>query len=261
MTDEAPPRLSAKPPDGGAVIEGRVSLAIGGQPLAIDVEAPAGPTTLESVLPVFHGLANLLVGRAEARVAAAGRSVSCRKGCGACCRQAVAVAEPEARALAALVEAMPEPRRSRVRERFVAAERRLDASGLAARMAALDSADDAELARAGLDYFRLGMACPFLEDEACSIHLQRPASCREYLVTSPPQACVAPSPEHVEKVELEGKVSSSLYGLAKAATPGGWVLLVQALCFARAHPDPAPLRPGPSWIEAGFRRLAGGPAS
>jgi Fe-S-cluster containining protein len=36
------------------------------------------------------------------------------------------------------------------------------------------------------------MPCPFLEDESCSIHPDRPLVCREYLVTSPAELCAGP---------------------------------------------------------------------
>jgi len=257
MTGKTPIRLSARPPVGEPVVGGRVSVAIGGEPMIIDVEVPAGPTTLQAMLPVFHGLANLLVERAEARVAAEGRTISCRKGCGACCRKALLVTEAEARAVAAVVEAMPEPRRSIVRSRFEAGEQRVAAAGLNERLTALAEVDDAESSRTGQDYFRLGIACPFLEDEACSIHPVRPLNCREYLVTTPASACAEPTPEGVRRIGLEGLVSTSLLGLAKDVTANGWVVMIRALSFVRENPQPAPERPGPEWVEAGFRRLSG----
>lgn len=38
-------------------------------------------------------------------------------------------------------------------------------------------------------YFAAGIACPFLEDECCSIYDDRPMTCREYGVTTPPERC------------------------------------------------------------------------
>ena len=51
-------------------------------------------------------------------VEAKGREISCKKGCGACCSQPVPVAEIEAYQIAELVENLPEPRRTEVKERF-----------------------------------------------------------------------------------------------------------------------------------------------
>lgn len=46
------------------------------------------------------------------QAAAGGRVVSCRKGCGACCRQLVPLAWSEAYQPGELVNALPEPRRT-----------------------------------------------------------------------------------------------------------------------------------------------------
>src|SRR5690606_17779772 len=82
------------------------------------VTVPTGPMRLRQMLPLVQSLASQLADRAGESVTAGGETISCKKGCGACCRQLVPVAEVEAREIGALVEAMPEPRRSEVRARF-----------------------------------------------------------------------------------------------------------------------------------------------
>ncbi len=223
--------LAAPPIDGGVVAIGRVTLAIGAARIPVEMTVPAGPVAVEDVLPIFQGLSSLFAARATALVEAEGRAVSCRAGCGACCRQLVPVAPAEARALARLVEALPEPRRSRVRNRFDQALDALNATGV------LDRLDqDPENRRAvGLDYFRAGVACPFLEDEACSIHPDRPMACREYLVTSPPELCADPS-ARVRTLPLEATPSVALL---QADLRDGWTPLVLALVQdAQAPPSP-----------------------
>src|SRR5580704_8020412 len=84
-------------------------------PILLRAPPAAGEPTLEALLPVFQGLTNEVARRGAAKAVADGEKISCRAGCGACCRQAVPVAEAEARMLAALVAAMPEPRRSEIR--------------------------------------------------------------------------------------------------------------------------------------------------
>lgn len=223
--------LAAPPVDGGAVATGRVTLAIGAARIPIEMTVPAGPVAVEDVLPIVQGLSSLFAARATARVEAEGRAVSCRAGCGACCRQLVPVAPAEARALARLVEALPEPRRSRVRDRFDRALETLNALGI---LEWLDQ-DPASRHAVGMDYFRAGVACPFLEDEACSIHPDRPLACREYLVTSPPELCAAAS-HGIETLELEGTPSVALL---HADLRDGWTPLVLALVFdAQAPPSP-----------------------
>lgn len=229
--DDAVVRLSAAPCDGGATLVGRVTLEIGEERIPVEMTVPAGPVAVEDVLPILHGLSSLFATRATARVEAEGREISCRAGCGACCRQLVPVAPAEARALARLVEAMPEPRRERVRRRFEAALDILEPLGLMERLD-LNRNDRQVIAR---DYFAAGVACPFLEDEACSIHADRPLSCREYLVTSPPDRCAVLSPG-IEKVTLEARPSLALLN---ADLRDGWLPLVLSLVQdAQAPPSP-----------------------
>jgi Fe-S-cluster containining protein len=259
MAEDAPATpppipLRVSPPPGEGVLEGDFSLGISGEAVAFHVEAPDGPTTLEALLPVFQGLANEVARRAAAKAIAAGDKISCRAGCGACCRQAVPVAEAEARMIAGLVEAMPEPRRSEIRARFEAAERRLEETALASQM--LDMPDGKTVIDVGTKYFGLGVACPFLEAESCSIHPDRPLRCREYFVTSPAAACAAMVPGAIRKVPLAGVPSSALYAVGAEHTPQGWLLLTNALSFTEHYPAPSPARPAPDWIGAVVGRLA-----
>ncbi len=66
------------------------------------------------------------------------------------------------------------------------------------------------MAEASWPYFALAIACPFLEDERCSIHEHRPSICREYLVVSPPMHCASLDAEHVRRVTIPVPVSSAL---------------------------------------------------
>lgn len=228
-------RLSSAPVDGRPTVTGRVTLAIGRGRIPVEMTVPAGAVAVEEVLPILHGLSSLFATRAIARAEAEGRPVSCRAGCGACCRQMVPIAPAEARALARLVEAMPEPRRARVRRRFEAALDALAPSGLLERLG-LNRDDRGQI---GLEYFAAGVACPFLEDEACSIHPDRPLSCREYLVVSPPEFCADLSPA-MEPLILEATPSLALL---RADLRDGWLPLVLALEHDARSPPSARDRP------------------
>lgn len=250
----APIVLRAPPAAGEPVLEGDFSLSILGEAVAFHVEVPDGPTTLEALLPVFQGLSNEMARRAAAKVVAEGETISCRAGCGACCRQPVPVAEAEARDIAAMVDAMPEPRRAEIRARFAAAERRLVEAALAGRL--VDLPDGKTVVNVGANYFALGIPCPFLEAESCSIHPDRPLGCREYLVSSPAAACATLDPKAIKRAPLAGTPSRALYDAGAQNTPEGWLLLTQALSFAERHPEPTPARPAPEWIGAIVGRLA-----
>jgi len=75
-----------------------------------------------------------------------------------------------------------------------------------------------EARQLGVEYFAQHVACPFLEDESCSIHSDRPLACREYLVTSPALNCERPSESTIEKVNLGGDPSIALLTAGRADT-------------------------------------------
>lgn len=234
----------------------RVGMKVWEERVEMEAELPAGPARVATLLPVFQRIADGLVGLAAERAAAEGRTVSCRKGCGACCRQLVPVSEVEARRIGELVEAMPEPRREEIRARFRRAKERLAEAGLLGRL--LDRADFVEsgVRESALAYFRLGIPCPFLDDESCSIHPDRPITCREYLVTSPPELCRDPDPETIERVEMPGKMWTAVAradaaGRAERLLP--WVPLALAPDWAAAHPDTSEARP----VEEVFQSVLG----
>jgi Fe-S-cluster containining protein len=237
-------------------ISGRVQLRVYEEPITVEVTVPAEPTPMADLLPVFQGLTNAVVDLAIARVEAQGRTISCRAGCGACCRQVVPVSESEARSLARLVDALPEPRRTAIRERFADAVRRLAVAGVLEPLTRAVSQGGEPVRELGLAYFRAGIACPFLENESCSIYRDRPLACREYLVTSPAEHCANPSPESVQMVPLPGRPSKAVMTEDRSATAGGWVPLVLSLDWAPDHPAPDPLSSGPETVQAVFRRLS-----
>lgn len=234
-----------------------ITLSVFGEPLRARITVPTGPTRTADLLPLFRGLADAFVARAEAHVAAEGRTVSCRKGCGACCRQLVPVSEVEARHLRDLVMAMPEPHRTAVRERFAAARERLTQAGLADSLTRPEDVLEDDVATLGMRYMALRIPCPFLVDESCSIHGERPIVCREFLVTSPAVHCANPTAETVARVPMPTKVFTALatLDLPSTATKGRWVPLVLALEWADAHPEAPPTRSGREIVEAFLARL------
>lgn len=235
-----------------------VSLSIDGETYSARIEVPTGPIPLVRLLPVFRSVAESVVGVATARVESAGERISCARGCGACCRQLVPIAEVEARAVRDVIAGMPEPRRSVIRARFEEARRRLEAAGLLGRLAERRGLDEDGRRALGRDYFREAIPCPFLEDEACSIYADRPIACREYLVTSPAENCASPSADTVRMVRLPAKawLAVARTGAAPADRVTRWVPLVLAPEWADAHPDGAPPRPGPDLLREFFEQLA-----
>src|SRR5262249_6627299 len=150
---------------------------------------PKAPVPPGSILPILYTLSKAVQNSVEEALESGGKRISCRAGCGACCRQLVPITEIEARLLAGLVQSLPEPRRAELRDRVDATVRRLAEAGVLDLVRHLEHVPREERESLGLAFFALGIPCPFLEDESCSIHADRPLVCREFLVTSPPEFC------------------------------------------------------------------------
>src|SRR5262245_59232115 len=234
-------------------------VAIGGELVHLQITVPTGPASVGDLLPVFQGVANVVVDVGEDQAVRAGQAISCRKGCGACCRQLVPISPSEARVLACLVDALPEPRRSDVRRRFTTALDRLRAAGVLSQLLDRGREESAPVRPLGLAYFRQGVPCPFLEDESCSIHPDRPLACREYLVTSPAAECAQPTPETVHCVPLPARPSAALRRVERdgASDEPEWLPLVLALEYAAAHPDDPARRSGQHLLVNFFTCLSG----
>src|SRR3546814_10166414 len=123
----------------------------------------------------------------------AGRRISCRAGCGACCRQLVPIGAIEAAIVRDWVDGRPPDEAERIRARFGEAVARLKAAGLHGSLEDRASLRTAEQTRAlGLEYFRAGVACPFLVDESFGLYAVRPIKCRENMVTYTADNCADP---------------------------------------------------------------------
>jgi Fe-S-cluster containining protein len=244
-------------PDSGTA---RVELSGQEWQLQATMTVPAGPTHLRQILPMVQELTNKVVDVAAHAAEQDGERVSCKKGCGACCRQLVPIAEVEARGISELVEKMPEPRRTAIRARFAEARRRLESSGVLTKLLEHNEWSDGDGRAIGLQYFSQGIPCPFLEEESCSIHPVRPIACREYLVTSPAENCSRPSADTVKMVPVPLKVWTALARFDEPS-PGArfirWVPLILALEWAETHPEEPPPRPGPDLLRQLFEHLKG----
>lgn len=247
--------LKAGDPKKDQLEQGRIGLRLGGEELYIDLTAPAGKVTVEQLLPIVQGLASHLAGRAEADSAAAGKPVTCAKGCGACCRQLVPISQAEARALGRLVDAMPEPRRTEIHRRFDAAVAALDDAGMMPRIAERRASPGTTSGDLGLAYFALGIPCPFLEDEACSIHPDRPTICRQFLVHSDPVHCADPASHKVEGVPLAARPFAALLSLDAQDSGVSWMPLTYALGYHDNLPEVEAHRTAPEILQEFFTRL------
>ena len=215
----------------------------------ITVPLPSGAVPAFAVLPALRVFVDAQMQRVENESAARGETITCRAGCGACCRQNVPISDMEARALAALIERMPEDRQARVRARFAEAEARLRDAGIWDRLKGGVLVKNSAHKELVLDYFLLGIACPFLEDEACSIYADRPLVCREYLVISPAAHCAKLDLSRIKRLPAPPS-SRALHVMDADGDPEKYnvISLVALLDWLRSHPEEPELRTAEEWI-------------
>lgn len=228
--------------------------------LQTTMSVPAEPIALKEMLPLFFSFADAAMSTAANGVEQTGEKISCKKGCGACCRQLVPISETEARWIGELVARLPIQKQNEIRKRFAEARRRLAETGLLEKLLHRESWVEGEGWSIAMSYFRLAIACPFLENEACSIHPDRPIKCREYLVTSSAANCRQPSANNIRMVDLPFQMWTALARLENASPNKEkirWVPLILALEWADAHAQEPKPRPGHEVLREFFDCLTG----
>ena len=193
-------------------------------PIRGRVQVDTGPMRLSDLVSTAVGLTGIMVDRSRKIEEKAGRAVSCRAGCGACCRQMVPLSAPEAFQLADFIDSLAPAHREAVLARFDSIVDVLDRETLLASLLETDLLADASK-DISMRYFRLGLACPFLVDESCSIHPVRPVACREYNVTSPAFYCTDPQAFGVRLMPMPLPLSLSLAHLTAELTESPPVLV------------------------------------
>lgn len=247
-------------------ITGNFKLRIHGEPIEMQVTVPTAKVKPQRMLPLFQEMASTVVDQCVAVVESEGKKVSCKAGCGACCRQAVPISEIEAYHIAEIVNEMPPERQAVIRKRFADAlahfrkikwfDELIGLKDMAYEGSPEFSAE--KYAEVITKYLKQGYACPFLEDESCSIHKDRPAVCREYLVTSPAENCADPRADTIKKVPIYLRPSKALLKLGKTETTENWssVIMIEALDLVEKNPDRLEEKTGPEWTEEFFNALA-----
>lgn len=199
---------------------------------------PPRPMRLAELAFNFLSMDERLISMAVAADAKEGNKVSCAKGCSACCNQIVPLSPAEAFMLFDMVRSFPPERRAHVLERFTKVRTRLETEGFGERYQA-PAANMDEMAEMGNSYQKLNLPCPFLEEDACSIHPNRPTVCREFLATTPAARCDDPSVHEVRAVPLAVSLTECLSKLS-AMVIGGEpqvIPLTLALDWAEANQE------------------------
>lgn len=184
------------------------------------------------LLPFFQNITNKVIEIGTKEAEEQGKTISCRKGCDACCYQLIPISRAEGFNLLNLIDAMPSDQQHDVKRRFNDNMNALKEAGILELMEqAINSNDRKQLREIGVLYFNLKLPCPFLIEQSCGIHQDRPLSCREFLVVSDSVHCSDPTPDNVEGVVLPKRISPIVYGMSREYEEGGrgFLPLIQLL--------------------------------
>lgn len=179
------------------------------EPLPIILDIPNRTVDLMEILDVFFAIADRIFAKTGQELAQKKRPITCGPGCEKCCNQLVPVSDHEAFHLAQVVGAMPPERRREVESNFEKGIETLKEADLLERMEAHfreHTHDTHEYRDIQTRYWNLGIPCPFLLNGSCSIHPERPITCRQYSVTSDPALCTKVFTGEVRIDEVEHPV-------------------------------------------------------
>ena len=248
-------------------VNANIQIKLYGKPVELNLVVAGEPIKPTRMLPVLQQITNQFTDTAVEVFLGDGEKISCQAGCGACCRQPVPLAEIEAYQIADLVENLPEPQRTKIKQKFADACRELENINWFDRMENIYKSTSPtkkeEVENLALEYFAKRIACPFLEAESCSIHQDRPLACREFLVTSPAENCQNPTPKNIKHVKMEFKISTLVRTLWKTENLPNMdvVTMIYALQWSKKHPDKFAEKPGGEWLQDFFNYLSKGEKS
>lgn len=211
---------------------GEVSTAVG---------VPTSFVPVTAILPLMRSLGEEVQSLELGQVRETGLTVSCHKGCAACCRMLVPISPPEAFALANSIDRLNPSERERLLSKIDLAQQRLARAGVLQQLSALaessDPISDESIEPVNRAYYALRMPCPFLDNEVCSIYEDRPAACRELAVTSPATDCQDMTNRTIRPVPVAVRISTalSLLWADLTATTPKLIPLPLAIDWAKRH--------------------------
>jgi len=239
----------------------KFALKVQGASIEVTAQLPEGLVKPAALLPVLQNLSDSMTELTVRRANQLGETLSCREGCDACCHQAVPITPVEARMLAEWLEELPEERQTRLRERFRNAAAKLEESGIAqAVREASPEAGRGAVHALGLKYFALGIPCPFLEQERCTIREMRPLRCREHLVVSPAGHCAHPQTREIVGIKPPVLLSQILarWNTSGDEQPQRLILLTMLEEWVAKHPATEDMahRTSPELLQEFLRKFA-----
>jgi len=211
--------------------------------LQAQVDVPTSMIPITAIVPVIRSLGDQAQDLEVAATLQKGQTISCQKGCAACCRQMIPVSPPEAFALVEAIKILPEDHQARIKKNLAQTHLRLQMAGILSALQDLATSSrqqtDEDLDSLNRAYYALRLPCIFLENEICSIYEHRPAGCRGHLVSSPADLCQDMVNNPIQELHIPIRAGTVL-SLLWAELTGGPVRLMPlpiACEWAERHQD------------------------
>ncbi len=183
---------------------------------SIHLKIPTQKVKFTAIIPPLFELFDKIID-----LELSGKTITCSKGCGTCCNQLIPLSIPEAFYIFDLINSFPPKRQKVVKKRFHSTLNTIMNAGLYDGLY-----NPRENVNIDKDYFKLGLACPFLEMNQCTIYEYRPFVCRDFHVVSPKNLCKDPYENQIEKIKIKWNIgaltaaySYRLYGLPSNPIP------------------------------------------
>lgn len=207
------------------------------------IDVPNGFIPITKIVPMMRSLGDQAQELEIANTLQAGKTISCQKGCAACCRPMIPVSPPEAFALVEAIKDLPQDHQNRIKHNLAQTKERLQKAGLLSALEDLADSphqhSDDDLDSLNRAYYALRLPCIFLENEICSIYQHRPAGCRGHFVTTPPEWCQDMGKNPIEELHIPLRAGTVL-SLLWADLTGGPIRLMPlplAIEWGELHQD------------------------
>ena len=226
-----------------------VSLQTPAGNLEATVTVPTQVIPISAIVPLLRSFGERAMSLEEEKQALIGEKTSCKKGCAACCRMMIPVSPPEAFSLMESIGRLSKVQQTLIRDRITDIKTKLKKVGLLEHLVQLSDSrqqlSDDDIEPINQAYYAQRLPCPFLVDEVCSIYEDRPAACRELLVTSPSELCsdMAKNPIRALPVHLRMGTILSLLWKEFTNAPARLIPLPLALDWVERHQ----IENTPSW--------------
>jgi Fe-S-cluster containining protein len=164
-----------------------------GEPIHFHISVEQRQAKLSEIIPLARQLSEKLSLSVTDKLHRNGISVTCHKGCSACCSYLVPLSVPEAFRLREEVLAMPQEQAGTILRSFLDSARKIIDSKFHEHNVNDLSHTNIPVQKNLLSkwYAELNLTCPFLSDGICTTYEQRPIACREHLVTGSASLCEA----------------------------------------------------------------------